>query len=128
VGVQDQAHADGEVDRYKVRLVAKGYKQKYDIDYEKVFAPVAHLDTVRLLISLAAHHRWKYHLDIKSTFLNGVFEEVVYVQQPEDFLVEGQENKVYRLKKSLYYLKQAPRARKAWIDEYLHQNDYTKYP
>ena len=48
---------DGEVDRYKARLVAKGYKQKYGIDYEEVFAPIARLDTVRLLISLAAHHR-----------------------------------------------------------------------
>jgi hypothetical protein len=75
--------ADGGVDRYKARLVAKGYKQKYGIDYEEVFAPVARLDTVRLLISLAAHHSWKiYQLDVKSAFLNGVLEEEVYVEQP----------------------------------------------
>ena len=81
--------------------MAKGYKQKYGIDYEEVFAPVARLDKVRLLISLAAHHRWKiYHLDVKSAFLNGILEEEVYVQQPEDFLVKGQEDKVYRLKKA----------------------------
>ena len=61
--------ADGEVDRYKARLVAKCYKQKYDIDYEEVFAPVARLDTIRLFISLAAHHSWKiYHLDVKVNF------------------------------------------------------------
>ena len=48
---------DGEIDRYKARLVTKGYRQKYNIDYEEVFAPVARLDTVRLLISLATHHR-----------------------------------------------------------------------
>jgi len=60
------------------------------------------------------------HIDIKSTFLNCVFEEVVYVQQPVDFLVEGQENKVYHLKEVLYGLKQAPRTWNARIDEYLH--------
>ena len=97
--------ADGEVDRYKVRLVAKGYKQKYGIDYEEVFAPVARLDTVRLLISLAAHHRWKlYHLDVKSAFLNCILEEEVYIQQPESFLIKGQED-IFRLKKALYDLK-----------------------
>ena len=102
---------NGEVDRYKARLVAKGYKQKYGIDYEEVFALVARLDTVRLLISLAAHHMWNiYHLDVKSAFLNGVLEEEVYVQQPESFLVKRQEDKVYHLKKALYGLKQAPRA------------------
>ena len=80
---------DGEVDLYKARLVAKGDKRKYSIDYEEVFALLARLDTVRLLISLAAHHRWKiYHLDVKSVFLNGILEEEVYVQQPEGFLVK----------------------------------------
>ena len=64
---------DGEVDRYKARLVAKGYKQKYGIDYEEAFAPVARLDSVRLLILVTAHYRWKiYHLDVKSIFLNGI--------------------------------------------------------
>ena len=86
---------DGEVDQYKARLVANDYKQKYDIDYEKIFAPVARLDTMRLLISLATHHRWKiYHLDVKSVFLNGILEEEVYVQQPEGFLIKGQEDSI----------------------------------
>ena len=75
--------ADGEVDRYKARLVAKGNKQKYSIYSEEIFALVARLDTVRLLISLASHHKWKiYHLDVKSSFLNGILEEEMYVQQP----------------------------------------------
>ena len=70
MGVQDKRTADGEVDRYKVRLVAKGYKQKYGIDYEEVFTSVARLDTVRLLISLTVYHRWKiYHVNVKSDFL-----------------------------------------------------------
>jgi hypothetical protein len=121
--------ADGDVDRYKARLVAKGYKQKYGIDYEEVFAPVARLDTVRLLISLAAHHSWKiYQLDVKSAFLNGVLEEEVYVEQPEGFISQGEEDKVYRLKKALYGLKQAPRAWNARIDDYLQQNGFIKCP
>ena len=82
--------ANREVDRYKGRLVAKGYKQKYGIDYVEVFAPVARLGTVRLLISLAAHHRWKiYHIYVKSAFLNDILEEEVYVHKPKDFLVNG---------------------------------------
>ena len=121
--------ADGSVDRYKSRLVAKGYKQKYGVDYDEVYAPVARLDTVRLLISLAAHHKWKiYQLDVKSAFLNGVLEEEVYVEQPEGFQVQGEEDKVYRLKKALYGLKQAPRAWNSRIDNYLHQNGFQKCP
>jgi hypothetical protein len=121
--------AEGEVSRYKVRLVAKGYKQKYDINYKEVFAPVARLDTVRLLIALASHHNWKtYQLTVKSVFLNGILEEEVYVQQLEGFIMEGEESKVYRLKKALYGLKQVPRAWNARIDGYLHQNGFTKCP
>ena len=98
--------ADGEVHPYKARLVAKGYKQKYGIDYEEVFAPVAQLDTVRLLISLAAHHRWKlYHLDVKSAFLNGILEEEVYVQQPEGFLIKRARRQIISPKESLVRLK-----------------------
>ena len=73
--------ANRRIERYNVRLVAKSYKQKYGVDYEEVFALVARLDTVRMLISLAAHHSWKiYQPDVKSTFLNGKLEEEVYVE------------------------------------------------
>jgi hypothetical protein len=119
----------GSVDRYKARLVAKGYKQKYGIDYEEVFASVAQLDMLRLLISLVAHHSWKiYQLDVKSAFLNGVLEEEVYVGQPKGFISKGEEDKVYRLKKALYGLKQVPRAWNARIDDYLQQNGFIKCP
>ena len=70
------------MEKYKARLVAKGYKQQYGIDYEEVFAPVARLETVRLLISLAAQMKWKIlQMDVKSVFLNRVLEEEVYIQQ-----------------------------------------------
>jgi hypothetical protein len=119
--------ANGSVDRYNARLVAKGYKQKYGIDHEEVFAPVARLDTMRLLFSLVAHHSWKiYQLDVKSAFLNGVLEEEMYVEQPESFISQGEEDMVHRLKKALYCLKQAPRAWNARIDDYLQQNGFIK--
>ena len=76
-------NAKGEVARYKERLVAKEYKQKQGIDHDEVFAPIARLETVRLLISLAAQSHWKIHqLDVKSAFLNGYLDEDVYVEQP----------------------------------------------
>ena len=69
------------------------------------------LDTIRALISLASQNGWKlYQLDVKSAFLNGELKEEVYVVQPQGFEIEGQEEKVYRLKKALYRLKQEPRA------------------
>ena len=91
---------DGRIKCYKARLVAKDYKKKYGVDYEDVFALVARIDMVRMLISLAAHHSWKiYQLDVKSAFLNGILEEEVYVKQPKGFVVKGEEDRVYRLKK-----------------------------
>lgn len=72
--------ADGKIDRYKAKLVAKGYNQEYGIDYEEVFVPIIRLDTVKMLISLATHHSWKiYQLDVKSAFLNDVLDEKVYM-------------------------------------------------
>ena len=104
-------NAKGEIERYKARLVAKGYKQRQGIDYEEVFAPVARIKTIRLLISLAAQNHWQIHqLDIKSAFLNGYLEEEVYIEQPKGYVTQGQEDKVLKLNKALYGLKQAPRA------------------
>lgn len=66
-----KTNKEGKVEKYKVRLVAKGYKKKYGVDYDEVFAPVARIDTVRLLTALAAQNRWKiYQMDVKSEFLN----------------------------------------------------------
>ena len=101
----------GEIIRHKARLVVKGYSQKKGIDYEEVFAPVVRFETIRALIALAAQKKWMiHHLDVKSAFLNGEIEEVIYVQQPEGFSSKGKEGYVLRLKKALYDLKQAPRA------------------
>ena len=103
-------NADGSINKYKARLVAKGYVQQYGVDFEEVFTPVARIETIRLLINLAASNGWEiHHLDVKTAFLHGELKETVYVTQPEGFEVKGSEGKVYKLKKALYGLKQAPR-------------------
>lgn len=111
-------NADGSINKYKARLVAKGYIQKHGVDYDEVFAPVARIETVRLIIGMSASHRWElHHLDVKTAFLYGELKEEVYVKQPEGFVVKGSETKVYKLSKALYGLRQAPRA---W-NEKLHK-------
>ncbi|XP_076940852.1 uncharacterized protein LOC143610193 [Bidens hawaiensis] len=79
-------NADGTINKYKARLVAKGYVQQPEVDFEHAFAPVARLETVRLLIALADSNGWDlHHLDVKSAFLHGELKEEVYVLQPEGF-------------------------------------------
>ena len=101
----------GEIDKYKARLVAKGYSQKHGIYYTEVFAPVARMDTVRMIFALVAHKSWKiFQLDVKSALLHGDLSEDVYVDQPKGYEKKGSEHLVYKLHKALYGLKQAPRA------------------
>ena len=116
-----------EIDKFKARLVAKGYTQQYEVDYTKVFEPVAKMDTIRILLSLSAQHGWSiYQLDVKSAFLHGELKEEVYVQQPIGFGKLGEEEKVYRLKKALYRLKQEPRAWYNKIETYFLCNDFER--
>ena len=89
-------NADGSVDRFKARLVAKGYVQVQGIYFDEVFAPVARIKTIRLLISLAASNGWEiHHMDVKTAFLHGELKETVFVTQPKGFEVKGSESKVY---------------------------------
>lgn len=110
---------DGSVNKHKARLVVKGYSQVWGVDYSETFAPVARLDTIRMILAVAAEKEWKvFQLDVKSAFLNGILQEEIYVEQPEGFCVAESEQKVYRLKKALYGLKQAPRAWYSKIDDF----------
>jgi hypothetical protein len=110
----------GNIVKHKARLVAKGYVQQRGIDFDKVFAPMARMESVRLLVALAACESWEvHHMDVKSAFLNGELREEVYVTQPAGFVVEGMQHKVLRLKKALYGLRQAPRAWNAKLNDSL---------
>ena len=84
------------------------------VDYDKTFAPVARMETIRILLALACQLKFKlYHMDVKTTFLNGLLKEDVYVTQPKGFIDPHFLDHVLYLKKALYGLKQAPRA---WYD------------
>nr|GEX59776.1 retrovirus-related Pol polyprotein from transposon TNT 1-94 [Tanacetum cinerariifolium] len=113
----DVIHAPDELGgilKNKARLVARGYRQEEGMDFEESFAPVARLEEVWIFFAFAAHMNMTvYQMDVKTTFLNGILREEVYVSQPDGFVDPDNPNHVYRLKKTLYGLKQAPRA---WYD------------
>ena len=91
--------------------MAKGYVQTYDVDYSDTFSPVAKMTYVQLFISLSATYNWDLHqFDIKNVFLHGDLQEEVYMEQSSRFVAQGEIGKVCRLQKSLYGLKQSPRA------------------
>ena len=103
--------ATREIDRYKTRLVAKGFKQRYGIDYEDTFSPVIKAATIRLVLSVAVSRGWSLRqLDVQNAFLHGVLEEEVYMRQPLGFEDSSKPNYLCRLDKALYGLKHAPRA------------------
>ncbi|KAL8113392.1 hypothetical protein AgCh_020641 [Apium graveolens] len=101
----------GIVTQNKARLVAQGYNQQEGIDFDQTYAPVARLESIRMLLAYACYKKIKLHqMDVKSAFLNGFLEEEVYLKQPPVFKREQHPDYVYKLKKALYGLKQAPRA------------------
>ena len=109
-----KAKSDGSVERYKDRLVARGFQQAHGRDYDETFAPVAHMTSVHTLIDVAAARSWNIsQMDVKNTFLHGDLHEEVYMQPPLG--VEAPSGHVCRLRKALYGLKQAPRA---WFERF----------
>ncbi|RVW59251.1 Retrovirus-related Pol polyprotein from transposon TNT 1-94 [Vitis vinifera] len=111
-------HTDGMIQTFKARLVAKGFKQREGIDYFDTYAPVARTTSIRILFALASiHNLFVHQMDVKTAFLNEDLNEEVYMEQPEGFVLPGNENKVCKLVKSLYGLKQAP---KQWHEKFDH--------
>ncbi|GJR15386.1 retrovirus-related pol polyprotein from transposon TNT 1-94 [Tanacetum coccineum] len=117
----------GDVLKNKARLVAKGYRQEEGIDFEESFAPVARIEAIRIFIANASSKNMTiYHMDVKTTFLNGELKEEVYVSQPEGFVDPDHPTHVYRLKKALYGLKQAPWAWYDTLSRFLLDNKFSK--
>jgi len=116
---------NGLVVRNKARLVAQGFCQKEGIDYEEIFAPVARLEAIRILLAFAASKGFKlFHMDVKSAFLNGFIEEEVYVRRPPGFENPKHPDRVFKLQKALYGLKQAPRAWYARLKTFLLEQGF----
>jgi hypothetical protein len=118
---------DGSIEKYKGKFVAPGFSQKEDIAYEDTFSPVSRYTSLRTIIALAAKMKWKLHqMDVKTTFLNDVIEDEVYIEQPQGFEVEDRKTHFCILKKAMYRLKQAPRAWYGRIDNFLTSLGFTK--
>ena len=101
---------NGSIDKYKARLVIKGYKQTEGLDYFDTDSPVTRINSIRMVLAIFALRSLKvYQMDLKITFLNGDLDKEIYMEQLEGFFAPGQEKKVYKLVKSLYGLKQAPK-------------------
>jgi hypothetical protein len=112
------------VTRNKARLVTKDYSQVEGLDFNETYAPVARLESIRILLAYATYHGFKlYQMDLKSAFLNGPIKEEVYVEQL-GFEDSEYPNHVYKLSKALYGLKQAPRAWYECLRDFLITNGF----
>ena len=111
---KNKSDEHGTVIKNKSRLVAQGYTQVEGIDFDETVAPIARLESTRIILAIAGHLNFKlYQLDVKNAFLNGMLQEEVYVEQPKGFVDPHRLDDVYKLKRALYGLKQAP---SAWYD------------
>ena len=111
---RNKTNEEGNVIRNKARLVAQGYSQMEGVDYDEIFAPIARMESIRILLALACHLQFKlYQMNVKNAFLNGLLKEDFYVAQLKRFIDPHFPDHVLYLKNALNGLKQAP---KAWYD------------
>ena len=123
--IQKKLDEFGNIVKNKARLVAQGYNQEEGINFDETYAPVARLESIRMLLAYASSMSFKlYQMDVKSAFLNGVIEEEVYVKQPPGFEHEVYIDYVFKLNKALYGLKQAPRAWYDRLKKFLIEKDF----
>jgi hypothetical protein len=119
----------GAIIKHKARLVARGFMQWEGIDFNDAFIPVARMESVQLLLVLAAQEGWRvHHMNVKSAFPNGDLKEEVYVHQPSGFAIPDKEGKVLHLRKTLYGLRQAPRAWNVKLDFTLRRMGFKQSP
>eukprot|EP00253_Pinus_taeda_P008847 PITA_08847 len=117
----------GGKQRYKARLVVKGFAQKKGIDFDEIFSPAVKMTSIRTILSLvAAEDLHLEQLDVKRAFLHGDLEEEIYMQQPQGYEVKGKEKLMCRFKKRLYGLKQAPRQWYLKFDKFMSEQCYTR--
>ena len=117
--------SNGEIKRFKARVVAKGYAQKAGIDYEETFSPVVKFQSIRTLLAFAIQNDMLLHqMDVVTAFLNGTLEEDIYMEQPVGYIERGKEGLVCKLKKSLYGLKQAPRCWNKAFTEFMKSIEF----
>jgi len=108
--LKTKCDSHGTLEHYEARLVVKRFTQKDDIDYKETFSPVSQKDSFKIIMALVAHYDLELHqMDAKIVFLNRDLEKNVYMDQPMGFSFEGKEHMVWKLKKSIYGLKQASR-------------------
>nr|GEU66530.1 retrovirus-related Pol polyprotein from transposon TNT 1-94 [Tanacetum cinerariifolium] len=111
----------------KARLVAQGFRQEKGIDFEESFALVARIEAIRIFVANAAHKNMTiYQMDVKMAFLNGELKKEVYVSQPEGFVDQDNPSYLYKLKKALYDLKQAPRVWYDMLSSFLISQHFSK--
>ena len=117
----------GNVQTYKARLVAKGFTQTHGVDYDETFSPVAMIKSIRILLAIAAYYDYEiWQMDVKTAFLNGHLSEDVYMVQPEGFVDPKYPNRVCKLNKSIYGLKQASRSWNLRFDEKIKEFGFIK--
>ncbi|GKB59849.1 retrotransposon protein, putative, ty1-copia subclass [Tanacetum coccineum] len=120
---------DGNVHPFKARLVAKGFTQTYGVDYGKTFSHVADIRAIRILLSIAGFYDYEiWQIGVKIAFLNGHLSEDVYMVQPEGFVDPKHPNKVCKVQRSIYGLKQACRSWNKRFDEEIKKAGFTQNP
>jgi hypothetical protein len=116
---------DGEIMRNKARLVAQGFSQVKGLDFEEIFAPVARLEAIMILLAFVASKGFKlYQMDVESAFLNGVIQDEVFIRQTLGFKNPKYPSRVYKLSKTLYGFKQMLRAWYARLKTFLLEHGY----